>query len=194
MGVADRARLISQNLCISCVIPGPAERYPMASPSSPGCAGTVSLLPPQEEVHVVRQGRVTISPAAKLSRSDFQANLALQEFALCFSKENGHDQHTILLEDIVGITVLPGAPDTSKKRQTCRLIVNQYSPDPGKGEGKVPKRSLKVTPIDFDEEETFEGNHRVAQEWKEAILIETNRAVRKSFETTKYSEGVMIES
>ena len=42
-----------------------------------------------------------------------------------------------------------------------------------------------MTPIDLDEEETFKVNHRVVQEQKKAILIETNRTVRKSFETTE---------
>ena len=139
----------------------------------------------------VRRCRVTIPTATKLSKQSFQTELVLKEFSLSFSEEDG-TPFKILLEDLVGVTVLPNPPDSNRNLETCRLIVNEFPPVKIQ-EGKS-SRQIKVVIIDFDEEESFEENHRVALKWKEVMLVECDRAVRKTFVTAEECRGGILSS
>ena len=142
--------------------------------------------PPQIQNETeIRRCRVTIPSTAKLR---FQTEIALKHFSLSFNKVDG-TPHEILLEDLLGVTVLPKPPDSSRKRETCRLVVNEYPAVIRKGKNK---RELKSVWIDFDGEENFEKNHRVAQEWKEAVLVECDRAVKKTFEFAEECKGACM--
>ena len=133
---------------------------------------------------VVRRCRVTVPAPAKQLKDAFQAELVLKQFSLSYcSEEAGEKGQTFLLEDLVGITVLPGPPENSMSRQTCRVLVNEYSLDNTRGPEGKRTRSLKVTRLDFDQEERFEANHDAAEEWKKAVLLESYRASIKTFET-----------
>ena len=143
---------------------------------------------PSNELEIQRR-TVTVPTAAKLSKAPFQAELVLKQFTLSYSGKEPSDASIVIrLVDLVGITVLPGPLDRSTNRQACRVLVNEYSLDGTRGPEGNSKRSLKVTPFDFDQEEDFEANHGAAEEWKKAVLLETHRATRKTFETTDDSE------
>ena len=147
------------------------------------------LLQMQNETEI-RRCRVTIPSTAKLYKLPFQTEIVLKHFSLSFSKTDG-TPHEILLEDLVGVTVLPKPPDSNRKRQTCRLLVNEYPSVIQKGKNN---RELKSVWIDFDGEESFEENRRVAQEWKEAVLVECNRAVKKTFEFADECKGACMHA
>ena len=148
---------------------------------------TATSSPLQNESEV-RRSPVTIPTAAKLSKQSFQTKLVLKQFSLSFSKEDG-TLFEILLEDLIGVTVLPNPPDNL---HTCRLIVNEFPPVKTR-KGKTV-RALKSVCIDFGGEESFEENHRVAQQWKEAVLVECDRAMRKTFVTAEECRGEIFAS
>lgn len=135
----------------------------------------------------VRRCQVTIPTASTLSKQPFRTELVLNQLCLSFSKNDGTPIE-ILLEDLVGVTVLHEPPDGSRDQRTCRLIVNAYPTVNLTRQGKN-RRLMKAFLIDFDEEESFEKNHRVALEWKEAVLVECDRAVRKTFVTAEECRG-----
>lgn len=120
----------------------------------------------------LRRCRVTIPAAAKLSKQPFASDLILRHFSLAFDKHDGTSK-SILLEDLIGVTVSEEPVPTS---QACRIIVNAFPKD------RKKRRSLQAHLFDFTEENAFEENLRVAREWKEAVMIESNRAVRKTFD------------
>ena len=132
---------------------------------------------------VVRRCIVTVpEPEDRLIRKDdFQAEMVLKQFNL--SCPSWGTDRPILLEDLVGITVLPGPPEKSMSRQKCRVLVNEFSLDDTRGPEGKRKRSLKVSRFDFDQEEKFEANHDAAEEWKKAVLLESYRASIKTFES-----------
>ena len=143
---------------------------------------------PSNELEIQRR-TVTVPTAAKLSKAPFQAELVLKQFTLSYSGKEPSDAAIVLhLVDLVGITVLPEPLDRSTNRQACRVLINEYSLDGTRGPEGNFKRSLNVTPFDFDQDEDFEANHGVAEEWKRAVLLESYRATRKTFETTDDSE------
>ena len=133
----------------------------------------------------MRRCRVTrLEPEDRIIRKgDFEIELFLTQFSLWDSGHWRISGPILLLEDLVGITVLPGPPEKSMSRQTCRVLVNEFSLDDTRGPEGKRKRSLKVSRFDFDQEEKFEANRHAAEEWKKAVLLESYRASIKTFES-----------
>ena len=136
----------------------------------------------------LRRCRVTIPLAAKLSKSSFESDLVLKNFALSFHSQDGTANYEILLEDLIGVTVLD--KPTGSNKQSCRVIVNVYSRVSPRSAGQLQHRSSKAHPFDFGEKDSFQANLDVALEWKEAVLIECKSAVKNTFVT---STGLLLQ-
>ena len=127
----------------------------------------------------LRRCRVTIPSAAKLSKNPFQSDLVLKKFALSFHDQDGKANYEILLEDLIGVTVVK--KPASNNSNSCRVILNAY---PKVNSRSGQQRRLKSHLFDFDEEDHFQANLDYALEWKEAVLIECNSAVKNTFTTS----------
>ena len=127
----------------------------------------------------IRRCQVTVS------KGSLRKDLVLKEYELCICDNKEGETRRILLEDLIGVSVLP--EPLNKNESSCHLILNEYSPAKTLSDSCEKRtgsdRSLTRIGIDFDSEESFDDNHRVALEWKDAVLSECNKAVNKIFES-----------
>ena len=86
---------------------------------------------------------------------------------------------TILLEDLIGIQVIPKPPPNNPN--TCEFDINYYPKVFCRGGGEKMMRKLISVTVQFDAEATFKGNLFQAVDWKKAINLQAQRAVRKIF-------------
>lgn len=125
---------------------------------------------PQESTSL-RRCLVTIPPK-------LEAELTLSDTSLRFCTSQ-NTTRSILLEDLIGIVLLP---QLTNEDQVCRMVINDYPLVSG-------HRSIRQSFINFCQEETYSGNHSVAQDWKEAALNECEKAMRKIF---AFPEGRLL--
>ena len=116
-----------------------------------------------------------------------RADLVLHAHCIrCVNTTKEETVFEILLEDLIGARALPRPELNSadQQKQTCRLILNDFPLI------KTKKRSLRETVVDFCSEESYEENQRLALQWKDAVLTESERVARKTFLCAENSEGI----
>ncbi len=85
----------------------------------------------------------------------------------------------VLLEDLIGVQIKPSPPPN--KDSACEVSVF-YFPFITKRNATTKVRRVITLSVMFDEKDDFKDNLATADEWKAAILIQTQRAARCAFE------------
>lgn len=95
-----------------------------------------------------------------------------------------------LLEDVLGIQVSQDPPANNPK--ACNFHVYLYPLENLEGEKRTRLRCT-VT-ISFNSSEEFTENLQSANEWKTAVLLQTNRAVKAAFGDAHIQEEIDSKS
>ena len=110
-----------------------------------------------------------------------QCRLRLTESALIAEEPGGGDATTLFsinLEDVLGLNVL-SKPATGRPvvclAELCTYSLEKRRPD------KKPSRALQRQLLEFAGSDSFEDNHRIADEWRNAIQTQCLRNDKKIF-------------
>ena len=87
---------------------------------------------------------------------------------------------TVLLEDLIGVEVIPKPPPNNSN--ACEFDINYY-PKLSRRSGEKVIRKLISATLQFDGEPVFKDNLFQAVDWKKAVNLQTQLALRKTFHT-----------
>ena len=85
---------------------------------------------------------------------------------------------TVLLEDLIGVQVMPKPP--ANNPNACEFDINYYPKVIRRGGEKMDRKLITAT-VQFDCEPIFKDNLFQAIDWKKAVNLQTQRALRKIF-------------
>ena len=128
----------------------------------------------------VRRCRVSVAaqPGKTLSPSNLlPVALVLSETDL--SCEVNGTRRALLLEDLIGVQILPRAPP--RLPNACHMEVHHY-PLSRSGFSRKLSRKFALFEVAFDSGESFKDNLTEAIEWKKAICMQCNRVDRQVFD------------
>lgn len=164
----------------------------MADPGDSRGQQVASSVGPSDSTAVdekeVRRCRVTIAPG-KIKPSPNSAlapaTLVLSETKLIATDANGTAQE-VLLEDLIGVQILPMAPP--QRPNACCMEVHHYPLTTTRADSsrRQASRKFALLEVQFDAADAFKDNLSVASDWKKAVRMQCNRAVREVFE---YADG-----
>ena len=135
-----------------------------------------SVRSPKEEE--IRRCRVSVPQSAKLfqAASVIESELILTDTRI-LCEVNGR-QKEVLLEDLIGVQVQQKPPAINPI--ACQIEIHYY-PLVRSGLSRKKTRKFAVVVVQFDSATTFRDNLYTAVEWKKAIRLQCNRALRKIF-------------
>ena len=96
----------------------------------------------------------------------------------CLYYEAQNWRREVLLEDLIGVVVLSKPPSNNLNASEMQI---HYYPVLYSRSGSRQGRKRLVLSVQFDSEASLEDNIKVAEEWKLAILLESQRAIRREF-------------
>ena len=110
-----------------------------------------------------------------------KAELSLKDTVLsyCYEAQGQRATLEILLEDLVGIEVLQSPPPNYEN--ACEFLIHIFPLITKMFARRKVRQQLKIT-IHFDVYESFKDNLSAAHEWKTAVLLQAQRAMKVIFE------------
>ena len=84
----------------------------------------------------------------------------------------------MLLEDLIGVQIPHQPPHNNPN--ACEFDINYYPKITSRG-GEKKTRKLMTAMLQFDSEPVFKENLLQAVDWKKAINLQTQRALKKIF-------------